>query len=492
MKNFRKIIAAVLFALIVFSLTACSQDTLKEISKDLSVYTIEAVLSDENKTLEVKQTVDYCNNFEVELYDLYFHLYPNAYRENARFTPFYAGEEAEAYPLGKSYGGIQINTVKVNGSELTPEIGGQDEDILIVTFNKSLMPTERVCIEMTYTVNIPAVRHRFGYYNKTINLGNFYPIACMYENGEFDAHPYYANGDPFYSDIANYTVSITAPSKYTAAMSGDTHKTVSGENITWKAQTKAMRDFAVVLGEFEVKTAKAGNKTVNYYFYNDPESDRSLQAAADSVVTYTDMFGAYPYDTLAVVQTHFLVGGMEYPGLVYISDNSRITPEIYRDIILHETAHQWWYAAVGNDQVKYAWLDETITEYSATLFYEKNPQYNVEYSARIADALQSFALYCDLNSAGLDTSMDRRLPDYRSSLEYTFMAYTKGQVMLDTLRVMIGDKAFFGALKSYYNENYLKIAKPDNLIAAFEKASKRDLSGFFETWLTGKEITFGK
>ena len=70
------------------------------------------------------------------------------------------------------------------------------------------------------------------------------------------------------------------------------------------------------------------------------------------------------------------------------------------------------------------------------------------------------------------------------------MTYVKGQLMFDNLRRMIGDDNFFGSLKTYCSENRLKIAKPDNLIACFEKTASRELKGYFDSWIEGKVQMF--
>jgi len=36
----------------------------------------------------------------------------------------------------------------------------------------------------------------------------------------------------------------------------------------------------------------------------------------------------------------------------------------------HEIGHQWWFGAVGNDQVHEPWLDEPLATYGELLFYE--------------------------------------------------------------------------------------------------------------------------
>lgn len=40
-------------------------------------------------------------------------------------------------------------------------------------------------------------------------------------------------------------------------------------------------------------------------------------------------------------------------------------------VIAHETAHQWWYSAVGNDEISEPWLDEALTEYSTIVYFEQ-------------------------------------------------------------------------------------------------------------------------
>jgi len=56
---------------------------------------------------------------------------------------------------------------------------------------------------------LPNINHRFGYGDNTVNFGNFYPVACVYENGKgFIQDLYHSNGDPFYSECSNYEVEI--------------------------------------------------------------------------------------------------------------------------------------------------------------------------------------------------------------------------------------------------------------------------------------------
>ena len=206
--------------------------------------------------------------------------------------------------------------------------------------------------------------------------------------------------------------------------------------------------------------------------------------ACDAVETFSELYGEYPYDTLSVVMTPFIEGGMEYPSLVMISDS--LGADMTKEAIIHETAHQWWYAAVGSDQINEPWLDEGLTEYSTTLFYEKNPEYGVDIADRIADAMQSYVLFEDVYSDTPNIGvMDRPLGEYSTSTEYAFHAYVKGELMFDSLRHILGDDAFFGALREYYKNYSGSNADAACLIAEFEESSGMNLESFFKSWLSG-------
>lgn len=491
MKKIIKIISCLLVAVIGCAvLSGCGGDAVKY-AESLSNYTINAVLDDDSKTVSVSQTISYINEYEVELYDIGFKLYPNAYREDAIVSPITSAEEPSAYPNGKSYGDIEITKLEVNGVAQEPNVTGVDENLLLVDLEKSLMPEFRVDIYMEYTLTLPNIRHRFGYYDNTINLGNFYPVASVYSAGEWLDDPYYSNGDPFYSLSANYNVSVTAPSKYAVAMSGDVSSETSGNTTTTQSALLCARDFAVVIGHLNVLKSSVGNTTIYYYYYKDEDPTASLQTCVDSITTFNKLFGEYPYPSYSVVETNFLNGGMEYPGLVYISNE--LNTSLYNEVIIHETAHQWWYGVVGNDQINEAWLDEALAEYSTTLFYKYNPSYGVEYDDRLADAISGYAMYCDMfkGNINFNTCIERSLYEFSSSLEYTYMTYVKGQVMMSCLHSLLGADTFLQGLKDYYKDNMYGVATKELLIGAFENASQKELASFFDSWLSGKTQVYG-
>lgn len=489
-KNFRIIALTLILAFSITLFAACkNKNNIDVIAKHLSVYDIN-ILYNDNNNIEVEQTVKYENNSETTLSDLKFHIYPTAFGENAINKPVSTLNENTAYPNGISYGTYDILEVKVADSIVTPIYEGADKDILTIN-DLSIKKDKTINVYFKYKFALPNLHHRYGYGENTINIANFYPIACVYDNG-WDTSSYHSNGDPFYSDVANYNVSITYPIGYIVAHTGkESSRSTTNSSETLNINAKCVRDFALVLSDkFSVIDGTVNDVSVKYYYYDDESPEYSLNTAMLAISTFSEMFGKYPYDTFSVVETNFVHGGMEYPNLVYISDAIG-SIEDYQNTIIHETAHQWWYGIVGNSAYHYGWLDEGLTEYSTLLFYEKNPSYNVNISESIKASTNSYVLFMEIYNEyidNLDTSLDRNISEYPTEPEYVYMAYVKGMLLFDNLRETIGDKKFFSGLKYYFEENMFTNVTPDVLIDNFSHICDTNLTSFFDSWISGKVV----
>lgn len=466
--------------------TACKTDR----EKERCLYEINAVFDEQEMSVDAIMNFTYVNTSENSINELKFNLFANAYREDADVKPISSQKASKAFPNGVSYGNMSINSVKSKGRELEFSICGEDLNILSVKTDKEIYPDQICEITVEFGVKLANAEHRLGYTDNTVNLGNWFPILCAYDENGFYECLYYPKGDPFYSEVANYKVKISAPSDYILASSGKIESQAEqGENKVYEMSLNGARDFAMVLSkEFSVKKQQVGKAEVMYFYYDDQNSDRSLKTACDSLAYFNETFGEYAYPTLSVVQTGFCEAGMEYPALTYISDTAGA--DYIDTVIIHENAHQWWYGAVGDNQLEHAFIDEGLAEYSTLMFYESHPEYGKNRKDLVNASSVSYKLYFDVYSqivGNIDTSMNRCLKDYLSEYEYANIAYSKGLLMFENLRVAIGDEKFLKGLKTFYRENYLKVARPEDLIGAFDRAGA-DSSGFFESWISGKAV----
>lgn len=488
----KKFIAILFSFVVIFSTFGCKKnDNINSLSKDLTKYEINLELNCETKSVKGKQTITYINNTNSILKNIKFHLYPQFFEQGATEKIISSTKMNNAYPNGMSYADFNIDRVKVEEQEKAISYECEFDSILNVELNSSLTPNQSAEIYIEYSFSLPNCHHRFGYGENTINLANFYPIICVYENGNFSTNGYNANGDPFYSDMANYCVNITLDSQYIVAGTGTKkeEKIEKGNKII-NFEAKLVRDFALVISDdFQIINKKFENTNIEYYYFNDTHPESSLNAGADAIKTFSNLFGNYPYSNFSIVESDFIYGGMEYPNLVMIS--SDIENEIdYLNVIIHETAHQWWYGMVGNDEFTLPWLDESLTEFSTILFYDNNKDYNLNHKQMINSAKENYSLFISVYEdvlGTIDTSM-RGVDKYSTEPEYTYCIYVKGVLMYESLYQLIGEKAFYKSLKTYFEENKYANAKPNNLISAFEKTTKQDLKNFFDSWLNGKVV----
>jgi aminopeptidase N len=244
----------------------------------------------------------------------------------------------------------------------------------------------------------------------------------------------------------------------------------------------------VLSEKFETITQTLNGVEVNYYYYDDENVNASFEYVKKSLEYFSKTFGAYPYLTYSVVQTKFIQGGMEFPALVMISDN--LEQKSYGEVIVHETAHQWWQTCVGNNEIEYGFLDEGLAEYSVVLFYENHPEYGMDRAQMILSSEKTYKVFCSVYDkilGGVNTAMLRSLKDFSGEYEYVNIAYIKPCIMYDYLRTTIGEERFFKGLKNYYEKYCFKNVTPYDIVGVYEKLYA-DTNGFFESFYLGKAV----
>lgn len=464
------------------SFSACKKKTV-----NVSEYDIAVTYDSQTRTLTGKADFTYFNNTDNEISDLKFNLYGNAFRENAKYKPVSQSYSSKAYYDGVNYGGMSIDSVENCAAW---NVGGEDENILTVTLLNAVYPEQNVKITISYKLTLAKVNHRTGVTANTVNLGNFYPILCAYSTEGFTECNYYYCGDPFLSECANYKVALTMPKEYTAAASGKLlSETTTSDCKKCCYSLNCARDFALVLSDkFKTVTQNVNGVDVNYYYYADANPQTALTAACESIEYFGETFGKYVYPTLSVVQTGFCYGGMEFPALTMISDE--LSDDVNTYTIVHENAHQWWYAMVGSDQLNCPWQDEGLAEYSCLMFFENHPSYSFTRTGLVGTATKSYRSYYTVYNqifGEANTSMNRNLKEYESEYEYSNIAYNKGLIMFDMLRQSVGDDKFTAGLKKYYEKNVYKLASCDDLFGCFIGGGN-DVEGFFDAFIQGKIV----
>lgn len=481
MKKTTMIFAAAAITLAALPLSACNRQDNKQSDK----YTVCATYNEDDETLSGTCTLTYYNRTDNEIDALLFNLWGNAYRQGAKYTPIATGD-SKAYYSGVNYGGETISSVEGASSW---EVCGEDENILQVNLNQPLYPDQSATVNISYTLDLAKVNHRTGVTSSTVNLGNFYPILCAYTQEGFIQTPYYSMGDPFVSECADYDVTLSLPQGYAAATSGkEVERREEKGGVTVRYTLENARDFAAVLSSnFKTLTQNVNGCEVTAYYCGDRQPQKELNAVCESLEHFSSTFGSYAYPTLSVVFTPLDSSGMEYPALTMINASLSEEDAVYTAV--HETAHQWWYAMVGSDQVKNAWQDEGLAEYSTLLFFETHPAYGYTRTGILGSAIKSYRAYYSVYNqifGKSDTTMTRSLDEYEGEYEYVNVVYNKSLLMFESVRGAMGDKKFCAALSNYFEGNKFAIASPEDLIAKLDE--QYDVEGLIYGYLEGKVV----
>lgn len=475
------VIAAIMLAFSLFSFSSCEK-------VEKTSYTADVVFDDERMSIDCTLDVLFVNTYDFDVDTLCFNTYGNAYRENAKMSPIPPEKTYEAYYGKKSYGYIDVKECYINGEKATYAMKGEDLNLLCVSLNEPLKSGESVKARIEFSESLSKAKHRLGYNEKTVNLGNFLPVLCVYENASAVECPYYSIGDPFYSEVADYVVKIKTPSEYTIAASGEcTDALLGGRFTTYTYELENARDFAFFASKnFNVVSGKVDGVALNYYYVSDDDPSRSFEVATDALHTFKSLYCEYPYKTLAVVESPLVFGGMEYPSICLIADDLQGNEKT--ESIVHEIAHQWWYGLVGTNEVENGFIDESLAQYSVALFFDENAKYGTtktDYLESLQKDLETFKEVYKITGKKPDMTVKRAIYDYSTTYEYTIVNYCYAPILLDEVQEIIGKDAFIDVLKGIVNDYAFKNIGYDEFISAFKAYSKIDGSCILDNLFKG-------
>jgi aminopeptidase N len=215
------------------------------------------------------------------------------------------------------------------------------------------------------------------------------------------------------------------------------------------------------------------------------DRDTGFRVFAEPTVDVLDFLanrvGPYPYEKLAQVQAQSVNGGMESASAIFYAPESATGEgvERWRNVVIHEIAHQWFGNAVTEADWDDVWLSEGFATYFTHLYKEHAEGRDVMVARLRADqeVIRTF---------------DEENPDYRivhddlSDMQRVVTSpgtYKKGAWVLHMLRGMVGDAAFWRGVRDYYARYRNGNATTADFRRAMEGASGRDLRWFFDQWL---------
>ena len=195
---------------------------------------------------------------------------------------------------------------------------------------------------------------------------------------------------------------------------------------------------------------------------------------------FSDYIGPYVYEKLANIESPVVSGGMEAASAIGYSDKliTGDRSERTRNVIIHELAHQWF----GNSITENTWDDAWLSEGFATCFTMMFIEHQYGRAAFLSEwekAKQSFYKYYAKDST-YSIVANRTAEEGPVTNSVT---YQKGACILLMLRDLMGEAAFKKGIQSYYKKYMNSNASTSDFQLEMEKASKQNLTTFFNQWL---------
>lgn len=478
-------------------------------------YTINVSLNDKEHTLNGFEKIEYINNSPDTLAFIWFHIWPNAYKndktafsdqllENGNTKFYFSGKEEKGY--------INRLDFKVNDITAKTEDHPQHIDIVKLILPSPLAPGQRIIITTPFHVKLPYNFSRGGHDEQSYQVTQWYPKPAVYDKNGWHPMPYLDQGE-FYSEFGDFDVSITVPENYVVAATGDLQNAEEKEwlrkraTFTWEPIRKRIKKGSTVktiiqkfpASSSEIKILRykqdrihdfawfadkrfivdhdtcrlASGRVIDVFSYYMPVYkstwQNSVQFAKDAIRHYSELIGEYPYNVVSAVQgPESFGGGMEYPTITVLSPAKK-SSEI-DNTIAHEIGHNWFYGILASNERVHPWMDEGINSYYEALYTSKKD----EHFTQQPEQNELETIISVKKDQPIETSSE-----LFSETNYGAIVYYKASQWLNWLHSYLGDATFDKAMQEYYRQWQFKHPEPEDFKKVFEDVSGKNLDSAF-------------
>ena len=378
---------------------------------------------------------------------------------------------------GKDGKGMEVKKVSFNGSEVSYS---HDNDVLLIETG-AFEYTSRDIINVVYSgmpitgliigPNMHGDRTFFSD-NWPNKARNWLPLVD---------HPY---------DKSTAEFVVIAPNHYQVISNGllveETNLNKELKKTHWKQSVPiSCWLYALGVAEFAVDYVDYfEGKSIQTWVYKQDRDNGFYDFKIPTKHTmefFSDYIGPFAYEKLANVQSNSVKGGMESATAIFYSDVS-VTGDRsvrWRNVVIHEVAHQWF----GNCVTEYDWDDVWLSEGFATYFtlmFREHAYGRDDFVNGLNDAKR--LVYNHYKTDKESSIVHNNLKDMKDVLTYS-LQYQKGAWVLHMLRNYIGEDNFRKGIRNYYKKYYNSTTTTNQFKTEMEVVSGMNLDTFFDQWL---------
>lgn len=416
-------------------------------------------------------------NYDVTYHELRFTVNPNnttPYISGVVKTTFTALSNMDVVTFDMATA-LVVSSVTMNSSNLT---FNQSNYELNINLPSTLTTGNSATVEITYAGSPPQAE---GGFTRSTHSGT--PVIFTLSE-PFGARDWWPCKQDLNDKINSIDIYITAPSQYVSASNGlEISQVVSGSNKT----THFHHNYpipaylvAIAVTNYSIFNQTAGTAPndfpiVNYIYPETLTPAVQTQLAQTPLIMnlFENLFEVYPFHNEKYGHAQFgWGGGMEHTTVSFMQNFSR-------GLIAHELAHQWFGNKITCGTWKDIWLNEGFATYLSSLVIENfdgNAAFIANKNSMISNITSQIngAVYLtDTEATNVGRIFSSRL------------SYNKGAMVLNMLRLKMGDVMFFQALKNYLADTNLafKYAVTSELKSHLEAVYGSSLTEFFDDWV---------
>lgn len=366
-----------------------------------------------------------------------------------RNTAGFPIDRIEFNTIAARLGGMSLRSAAVDGRAVTATVSDQT---IVVPLGGILPVDATTAVQVRYTATLrTSLSGSSWMFTKANGIANLYRWLPWVSRTRKFARPNF--GDPFVTPTSPYVrVRIEPDRTLRFATSGER---VATDGLAQVFVARNVRDFTVTAAtDFVTRTTTVGTTKVIGVARSAAVATRLRDEGARAFSKLRSLLGSYPYASFRVVQS---AGGtaMESPALVWLPYG--LASSRYRYLVTHETAHQWFYGLVGNDQAAQPFADEAAADFAARYVLAS------KRASRCAAAELDHSIY------------------YYSSSCYYEAIYIQGGNLLDYVRRKMGSTAFWKAVRGYLATNRHRLVTNQTLLKALDDGTPLDLRSTFRS-----------
>ena len=490
-------------------------------------YKMEVDMNVKNFQYKGSQELVYTNNSADTLYQVFYHLYPNAFQPGSAMdarlqaisdpdkrmvkTFKVADKEVKESRISTlkpdEIGFLHITNFKQDGSEAQNKVVGT---VLEVTLNQPILPGKKTTFTLDFEGQVPLQVRRSGRNSEegvALSMTQWYPKLAEYDFEGWHADPYIAR--EFHGVWGNFDVKITIDKDYTIGGTGylqnkneighgyqdkgvEVKYPKKTKTLTWHFVAPNVHDFAWGADNEYIHDMILGPNDVELHFFykNKAENLENWKKLQPKTAELLDFFnnnvGLYPYKQYSVIQGGD--GGMEYAMCTLITGNRSFGSLV--GVTAHEFAHSWFQHILASNESKHEWMDEGFTSFISDLaMLSVMPSANGEEENPFEGAYNNYRF---LAKSGTEQPLSTHADRYDQNKNYGISAYSKGEVFLAQLGYVIGVENLMKTLKRYYRDYKLTHPTPNDIKRSAEKVSGANLDWYLLDWtLTTNTIDYG-